>query len=98
MTTTKPETGTTTAAKSAVPKENRTHPRYTTTATVHRERMSITPPIERQQAIENALSMALWHVRHGTGDRSIQAATGRAIRAAAMLKQACTESTIGGRA
>ncbi len=75
-----------------------TIPRYTTTATAHPERMAITPAIERKQAIENALSAALWHVRHGTGDLSIQAATGRAIRAAAMLKQACTESTIGGRA
>ena len=52
--------------------------------------------IARQQAIENALSTALWHVRNGTGPLSIQAATGRAIRAASMLKQACAESTIGG--
>lgn len=55
-------------------------------------------PAARQQAIENALSMALWHVRHGTGTQAIQAATGRAIRAASMLKQACTEATNGGRA
>jgi hypothetical protein len=54
--------------------------------------------IARQQQIENALSTALWHVRNGTGPLSIQAATGRAIRAASMLKQACAESTIGGRA
>lgn len=52
--------------------------------------------IARQQAIENHLSTALWHVRHGTGDQSIQAATGRAIRAASMLKQACEASQIGG--
>ena len=60
-----------------------------------------TDPIDataRQAAIENALSMALWHVRHGTGVEAIQAATGRAIRAASMLKQACTEATNGGRA
>lgn len=55
-------------------------------------------PAARQAAIENALSMALWHVRHGTGADAIQAATGRAIRAASMLKQACTEATNGGRA
>lgn len=55
-------------------------------------------PLARHQSIENALSMALWHVRHGTGTDAIQAATGRAIRAASMLKQACTEATNGGRA
>lgn len=59
-----------------------------------------TPPndIARQQAIENALSAALWHVRHGTGQISIQAATGRTMRAASMLKQACTDATTAGRA
>ncbi len=51
-----------------------------------------TNDIARQQAIENALSAALWHIRHGTDQISIQAATGRAIRAASMLKQACAES------
>jgi hypothetical protein len=55
-------------------------------------------PLARHQSIENALSMALWHVRHGTGIEAIQAATGRAIRAASMLKQACTEAANGGRA
>ena len=55
-------------------------------------------PIARQQAIENALSAALWHIRHGDTIEAIQAATGRAMRAASMLKQACAESTIGGRA
>ena len=55
-------------------------------------------PLARHQSIENALSMALWHVRHDTGTDAIQAATGRAIRAASMLKQACTEATNGGRA
>lgn len=52
----------------------------------------------RQQAIENALSMALWHVRHGDTAQALQAATGRTIRAASLLKQACTEATNGGRA
>jgi hypothetical protein len=52
--------------------------------------------LSRQQAIENALSTALYHVRHGSGPLSIQAATGRAIRAASMLKQACAELTATG--
>lgn len=49
--------------------------------------------LARQQAVENALSMALYHARHG----NIYAATGRALRAASMLKQACAESTSCGR-
>jgi hypothetical protein len=48
-----------------------------------------TSTLARQQTIENALSAALWHIRHG----DIHAATGRAIRAATQLKQACTELT-----
>jgi hypothetical protein len=55
-------------------------------------------PLARHIAIENALSAALWHMRHGTGTQAMQAATGRAIRAASMLKQACSEATNGGRA
>ena len=47
--------------------------------------------IDRQQAIENALSMALFHIRHG----EIHSATGRASRAVSMLKQACAELQIG---
>ena len=54
--------------------------------------------IERQQAIENALSMALFHVRHGDNLAAMRTATAKAVRAAAMLKQACTESAISGRA
>ncbi|MDO8774298.1 MAG: hypothetical protein Q7K57_37410 [Burkholderiaceae bacterium] len=54
--------------------------------------------IERQQAIENALSTALYFIRQPHSDKTLQAATGRAIRAASMLKQACTESTTSGRA
>ena len=53
-----------------------------------------TSPIARQQAIENALSMALFHVRHGI----THAAVGRAIRAASMMKQACVEIATSGRA
>jgi hypothetical protein len=48
-------------------------------------------PLARQQAIENALSMALHLVRTSDTPESLQRATGRAIRAASMLKQACTE-------
>ena len=51
-----------------------------------------TPTPAQQATIENTLSMALWNVRHGTGTQAMQAATGRAIRAASMLKQACTEA------
>lgn len=54
--------------------------------------------IERQQAIENALSTALYFIRQPHSDKTLQAATSRAIRAASMLKQACTESTVSGRA
>lgn len=54
-------------------------------------------PAARQAAIENALSMALWHIRHADTAQALQAATGRAIRAASMLKQACTEASNGGR-
>ena len=49
--------------------------------------------LARQQAIEDALSLALYHVRNG----DIHAATGRAIRAASMLKQACAEISNSGR-
>lgn len=51
--------------------------------------------IARQQAIENALSMALFHVRHANTEEGIQAATAKAIRAASMLKQACAELATG---
>lgn len=62
---------------------------------------ALTPPtasIARQQAIENALSMALHYVRTSDTQQGIQAATAKAMRAVSMLKQACTESTICGRA
>jgi hypothetical protein len=48
-------------------------------------------PLTRQQAIETALSDALHLVRNG----EIHSATGRAIRAASLLKQACAELQIG---
>lgn len=72
-----------------------TLPAFTAFSHIIRGRIALAPPkvdpLARQQAIENALSAALWHVRHGSSTHGIQAATGRAIRAAAMLKQACTE-------
>ena len=54
--------------------------------------------LARQQEIENALSMALYHVRHCDNVHGLQAATGRAHRALTLLKHACAESTIGERA
>lgn len=79
-----------------------TLPRFSKIATVFRERVAIRPaqtdPLARQQAIENALSMALHLVRTCDTAEALQRATGRAIRAASMLKQACSESTTTGRA
>jgi hypothetical protein len=57
-----------------------------------------TPEITRQQAIENALSTALYFIRQPHSTTALQAATGRAMRAATMLKQACGESSTNGRA
>ncbi|MDB5745093.1 MAG: hypothetical protein JWR68_3408 [Polaromonas sp.] len=51
--------------------------------------------IARQQAIENALSTALYFIRLPSTESGLKAATGRAIRATAMLKQACAEQAIG---
>ena len=51
--------------------------------------------IARQQAIENALSMALYLVRTSDTAEALQRATGRAIRAASMLKQACADMNSG---
>lgn len=49
----------------------------------------------RNVAIESALSLALHHTQNG----DIHAATGRAVRAATLLKRACTEAkVIGGEA
>jgi len=56
------------------------------------------PSISRQQAIENALCMALHYIRTTDTQQGIQAATAKAIRAASLLKQASTESTFSGRA
>ena len=55
-------------------------------------------PLARQQAIEAALSDALHLVRTAGTRHGIHAATGRAMRAASMLKQACAESATSWRA
>jgi hypothetical protein len=51
--------------------------------------------VQRQAAIENALSMALHYVRTTNTPHGMQAATAKAIRAASMLKQTCAELTMG---
>lgn len=55
-----------------------------------------TSPLVRQQAIENALSAALYFIRLPSTESGIQAATGRAIRAVSLLKQACADFTTKG--
>ena len=54
--------------------------------------------LARQHAIEHALSAALFHLRQPYSPAALYAATGRAIRAASMLKQACAELKQGGAA
>lgn len=79
-----------------------TSPAFTTMGRIVRENVGTRPiptnPIARQQAIENALSAALHLVRNADTTEDYVKAVGRAIRAASMLKQACTEATNGGRA
>ena len=53
-----------------------------------------TTSLIRQQAIENALSLALFHTRKGDTHKAVA----KSIRAASMLKQACTEIQNGGAA
>lgn len=55
-----------------------------------------TPAVERQQAIENALSMALYFIRLPGTPSALHAATGRANRALTLLKNACAEAKTGG--
>lgn len=54
--------------------------------------------VARHQAIENALSMALYWLRQDHCPRAVYAATMRAARATALLKQASAElqATNGG--
>lgn len=48
--------------------------------------------IAQQQAIENALSMALYFIRQPHSVNALQAATGKANRALTLLKTACIDS------
>ena len=65
----------------------------TTVNTTPTPKMGNPSPLTRQQAIESALSGALHHARSG----DLHSATGRAMRAASMLKQACSEAATSGR-
>jgi len=53
----------------------------------------IAPTITPPQAIDNALYLALWHIRQDCAPGQIAAATMKAVRAAAMFKQAFAAST-----
>ena len=68
----------------------------TTVNTITTPKTGNTATLARQQAIENALTTALYFIRLPTTDSGLRAATGRAIRAASMLKQACAEISNGG--
>ena len=70
----------------------------TTVNTITTPKTGATSRIDRQQAIENALTTALYFIRLPATDSGLRAATGRAIRAASMLKQACAEIQNGGAA
>jgi hypothetical protein len=59
---------------------------------------STTDKIARQQAIENALSAALYFIRLPGTPSALHAATGRANRALSLLKQSCADAKIGGAA
>ena len=59
----------------------------TTVNTITTPKTGNTTPLIRQQAIENALSLALFHTRKGDTHKAVA----KSIRAASMLKQACTE-------
>ena len=70
----------------------------TTVNTTTTPKTGTTATLARQQAIENALTTALYFIRLPSTDSGLRAATGRAIRAASMLKQACAEIQNGGAA
>ena len=54
-----------------------------------------TSPLARQQAIENALSMALFHIRKGDSQQDIYSAMAKANRATSLLKQSCSDLFCG---
>ena len=70
----------------------------TTVNTTTTPALGNTSPLNRQQAIENALTTALYFIRQPSTESGLKTATGRAIRAASMLKQACAEIQKGGAA
>ena len=60
---------------------------------LHSSRAVFIRRVASQQAIENALSMALYYVRQPVHSPAmLQAATARANRALSLLKQACSAS------
>ena len=63
------------------------------TITPNAASLGTTPPspIARQQAIENALSMALFHIRRGDSHQAVA----KSIRATSLLKQSCSDLFIG---
>lgn len=72
-------------------KERETMTKVNTPTTCNTDNTTDGAIIARHAAIENALTTALFHIRQPYSTKALQAATGRAIRAASMLKQACTE-------
>ena len=64
------------------------------TTTPNAAPLGITPTssIARQQAIENALSLALFHIRKGDTHQAVA----KSIRATSLLKQSCSDLFIGG--
>ena len=71
----------------------------TTVNTITTPQTGNTATLARQQAIENALTTALYFIRlPNTDPAALRAATGRAIRAVSVLKQACAEIQNGGAA
>ena len=90
---------TTTTPATGNPGNLPTLPAFTKISRILRDRVAHWPapkadPLARQQAIENALSMALYHVRNGDTTQAIHTATAKAVRAVSMLKQACSEANM----
>ena len=68
----------------------------TTVNTTTTPKTGNTSTLHRQQAIESALSAALFHIRQPYTQESLWAATGRTNRAMTLLKHACTEAKQNG--
>ena len=63
----------------------------TTVNTITTPKTGNTTPLIRQQAIETALSMALFHVRKGDTHQAVA----KSIRATSLLKQSCSDLFTG---